>query len=239
MTLPASTPAQTGAAGSQQKGTSPTKLGAFDLPKPASGSVAAAGQSPAKPQTDHVAVNVGTGETRPISKPVEIPKDIQWQKPITAVQAINATRAPGNKALVTYVADGDTVKGTGLNCRIDGIDAPEVANPKAGKLGQPYGEEAKKTLQAMVLKKEVTVRITKPSVNGSNYGRDMCQIEIQGKDVSTEMVREGAAWLYTHFNNDPRLRAVQGEAIAGQKGLWAGDNPIPPWQFRQMQKYGK
>lgn len=242
MTLPTSTPAQTGVAGSQQKDTSPTKLGAFDLPKPASGSVAAAGQSPAKPQTDHLAVNVGTGETRPAAKPIEIPTDVKWQKPVTAIRATgsNVTGATG-KARIFFVPDGDTAfgenaDGSTLACRIDGIDAPEVASKRTGKGGQPYGEESKKSLQQMILNKEVTVRITKPSVNGSNYGRDMCQIEIEGKDVSVELLRAGAAWVYTHFINDPRLKAIQEEAIAGLRGLWAGENPIPPWLFRNMQK---
>ena len=244
MTPLASTPVQTGAAGSQQDAAAnPTKVGAFEVPKATSSGQAAAGQSPAKPQTDHVVVNVGTGETRPASKPIEIPKDVQWQKPVTAVRG-DIPKSGTVKAVVTFVPDGDTVfgkqsDGSALACRIDGIDAPEVNSKRTGKPGQPYGEESKKTLQDMILNKEVTVRITKPSVNGSNYGRDMCQIEIEGKDVSTEMVKAGAAWLYPHFNDDPRLKAVQDEAIASQKGLWAGDNPIPPWQFRQMQKYGK
>jgi micrococcal nuclease len=215
--------------------------------KPADGAAAAAGRSPATPQTAHLAVNTGTGDAKPADKPVEIPKNVQWQPPVTAVKAADGGVKPGvsgGKAVVTYVDDGDTVKGRNpdgsrLNCRIDGIDAPEVAHPNAGKAGQAYGEQARKTLQDMVLNKEVTVRITKPTTGGSNYGRDMCQIEIEGKNVSQEMIRAGAAWLYSHFNNDPRLKAAQGEAISERRGLWAGENPIPPWQFRQMQKYGQ
>lgn len=239
MTPLASTPVQTGAAVSQQDAAAtPTKLGAFDVPKTASGSVAAAGQSPARPQTDHLAVNVGTGETRPAAKPIEIPTDVKWQKPVTAIRATgsNVTGATG-KAVITFVPDGDTAfgknaDGSTLACRIDGIDAPEVASKRTGKGGQPYGEESKKSLQQMILNKEVTVRITKPTTGGSNYGRDMCQIEIEGKDVSAEQLRAGAAWVYTRFINDPRLKAIQEEAIAGLRGLWAGENPIPPWLFR-------
>ena len=188
MTPLVSTPVQTGAAGSQQDAAAtPTKVGAFEVPKATSSGQAAAGQSPAKPQTDHVVVNVGTGETRPASKPIEIPKDVQWQKPVTAVRG-DIPKSGTVKAVVTFVPDGDTVfgkqsDGSALACRIDGIDAPEVNSKRTGKPGQPYGEESKKTLQDMILNKEVTVRITKPSVNGSNYGRDMCQIEIEGKDA--------------------------------------------------------
>lgn len=255
MTPPPSATAPQAAAPGSPTQDGATKLGAFEAPKaptqaPTDGAAAASRGVTPQPQTAHLAVNTGTGVTDTAEKPVEIPKNVPWQNPVTAVRSAAAPVKPGvsgGKAVVTYVDyvdDGDTVKvnnpdGSRLNCRIDGIDAPEVAHPKVGKLGQAYGEEAKKTLQDMVLKKEVTVRITKPTVNGSNYGRDLCQIEIEGKDVSTEMIRAGAAWLYERYNNDPRLKAVQGEAAAAKRGLWADPNPIPPWQFRRNPMYSK
>lgn len=216
------------------------------MPSPfqADGGSAAAGQSPAKPQTDHLAVNLQTGETTPAAKPVAIPK-VAMQQPVTLLKATgsNAVGSTG-KAVITYVDDGDTVRSDNPNlvCRIDGIDAPEVAHPTHGKpTGQPYGEESKATLQDMILKREVTVRISKPAVGtektrANNYGRDVCQIEISGKNVSTEMVRAGAAWVYTHFNTDPTLPTLQAEAKAAHRGLWRDSNPIDP---RQMRNYGK
>ena len=226
------------------------KLGAFDAPKavePASGPVVAAGRSPATPQTDHLAINTGTGDVQKSAKPVEIPQNVSWQKPVTAIRASgqNTAGATG-KAVITYVPDGDTAYGKdGLKCRIDGVDAPETAHN--GKKGQAYGQEAGKVLQDMVLNKEVTVRITKPTSiqpgdkpsAANNYGRDLCQIEVEGKNVSTEMIKAGAAWLYEHFNNDPRLKAMQDDAMKNKRGLWANEKPIPPWQFRNMQNYGQ
>lgn len=145
-----------------------------------------------------------------------------------------AIRGGGQKAIVTYVSDGDTAKmSSGVNCRIDGIDAPETAKPKFNKAGQPYGEEAKKTLEQLIANKEVTVRITKPS---DKYGRAICQIEISGKDVSHEMVKAGAAWVYEQYARDPSLKVEQLAAQKNRRGLWGvpGVPEYPP-VFRQRQ----
>lgn len=248
MTPPPSVPVTAGTTGSPTQDVKP-KLGAFDAPVaaiPAGGPVVAAGRSPATPQTDHLSINMGTGGVQPIGKAVEIP-DVSWQKPVTAIRASGQNKAGAmGKSVITFVPDGDTAYGKdGLKCRIDSADAPETAHN--GKPGQTYGAEAGKTLRDMVLNKEVTVRITKPTTiqpgekpsKANNYGRDLCQIEIEGKNVSTEMIRSGAAWLYEHFNNDPRLKAVQADAAKNKRGLWANENPIPPWEFRRMSNYSQ
>lgn len=173
---------------------------------------------------------------------MQLPKGIKWEKPKTLVEAPPAARikAGGQKAIVTYVGDGDTLQadtGAGqINCRIDSIDAPEKRHDK--KPGQPYGVEAGKALQAMVLNKEVTVRIVKPSTNGSNYGRDICQIEISGKDVSHEMVKAGAAWIYDHFvtRDGAQFAAEQQAAQRARLGLWGLPNPQRPSDFRREQR---
>jgi endonuclease YncB( thermonuclease family) len=189
---------------------------------------------------------VATGEA---SKPVEIPKGVKWDKPTTMVEAKPAAQiknSGGYKAVVTFVGDGDTLNlGTadrkGINCRIDSIDAPETAHSgvdkKTGKSysnpDQAYGQQAKKTLQDMVLNKEVTLRITRPTVNGSNHGRDACQIEISGKDVSHEMVKAGAAWVYQEYvrsGESTQINQEQRDAQKNKLGLWgipgAQENPL-------------
>lgn len=218
-------------------------VGAFEAPAPAKVVTADGSTTTVKPSTDHVSVDLASGATTKASQPVQIPKNVQWQPPVTAVQAAGPqAKDAGQKAVITYVGDGDSVagnfKGGGtVNCRIDGIDAPEVAHPSHGKpVGQPYGEDAKKLLQDMIDQKEVTIRVTKPSVNGSNYGRSMCQIEISGKDVSKEMVRAGAAMVYERYAKDPELFQLQNDARTNKRGLWANPNPINPEHFRH---YGK
>lgn len=171
---------------------------------------------------------------------MEIPKDVPWQKPTTVVEAKPeaAKQHTGAKAVVTFVGDGDTASlkgkdGSLINCRIDKIDAPEVEHPKAGKKGQAFGEESKKTLRSMIENKEVTVRITKPAEVGKNHGRALCQIEVEGKDVSTEMIKKGAAWLYREYANDPVLMREEATARRNRTGLWAAPIPEYPPAFRR------
>jgi micrococcal nuclease len=222
------------------------QLGGFDAPKPVAVAPipgqTSAPKTLAKPSTDSVSVDLGSGNTTTTAKPVEIPK-VQWAQPVTAVKAAGPALEGAGKAVVTYVGDGDSVSlkrsdGSGINCRIDSIDAPEVANQKRGKAGQAFGEESKRSLEAMILNKEVTVRITKPMVADKNYGRALCQIEIEGQNIDKTMLRDGAAWLYRRFNNNPELSALENDAKANKRGLWANPAAISPEVFRRMQQYG-
>lgn len=228
-------------------GSSPTPTksgGAFELPqapKAASGTDAVAGQSPAKPQTEHLAINVGTGDAKPSDKPVELPK-VPMQQPVTVLKASgsNVQGATG-KAIITYVVDGDTAYAGNVKCRIDGVDSPEIAHPEHGKpTGEPYGQEAKATLEKMIKNREVTIRISKPTDGRSNYGRDVCQIEIEGKDVTMELLKAGAGQIYSRYGTTPERQAAQSDAQANKRGIWGmGTPPSNSEQFRHMQKYGK
>lgn len=192
-----------------------------------------------KPSTSSVSVDVATGAVKPAEKQIEIPK-VEWAKPITVAQATgDAGKIPGHRSVVTFVGDGDSVftknkDGSSLECRIDSIDAPEVARSKYGKPGQAFGEESKKTLQDMVLNKEVTIRVSRPAEANSNFGRALCQIEVDGKNVDKKMLQEGAAWLNKKYNT-PELASALNEAKSAKRGLWADPNPTNPAAFR----YGK
>lgn len=234
----------------------PTKsLGAFEAPAPVSvPTIDAKGQTTTKvvkPETTHVALNLATGAAEPSKTPTKVP-DVQWSQPVTVVKADPSVQSAGpkTKTVVTFAAepgkvtgvsdgDGAYVKradGSTINCRIDNINAPEVAHPKySNKPAQPYGNEAKKTLEEMILNKEVTLRVSKEaSAGNAKYGRASCQIEIEGKDVSTEMIRQGMAWLYGRYSKDPTLAALQATAKKNRVGLWGGVNPIDPETYSHM-----
>lgn len=173
---------------------------------------------------------------------VKIP-EVDWRKPQVVHQAAPGAipKGGGERAVVTYVGDGDGAKlrkedGSTLDCRIDRIDAPEVAHGKYGKKGQPYGDEARKTLQELIENKEVTVRVAQPAPS-KNYDRSLCQIEVEGKDVSTEMIQAGAAWLYRRYANDPAMGKLESEARAARRGLWNSLNPEYPENFKRRMGY--
>jgi endonuclease YncB( thermonuclease family) len=186
-----------------------------------------------------LALDPASGAPVAQTKPLDIPKDVKWQEPTTVVKAASGAipKGQGNKTVVSYVADGDTFSGkSGVNCRIDTIDAPEAAKPQYGKKGQPFGEESKRKLQEMILNKEVNIRIVKPA---DKYGRSICQVEIEGKGVDHEMVQAGAAWVYENFAKgtlrEQALTGAQDSAKKSKRGLWADPNPTYPPDFRRGQ----
>ncbi len=128
-------------------------------------------------------------------------------------------------ALVIAVLDGDTVmverdkKQTTV--RLAGIDAPE-------KL-QAFGPASREALMKLVLRKEVRV-ITKTV---DDYGRVVATLEVGRVNVNAEQLRRGMAWEYSYYHSDKALIALQTEAQRERRGLWAGTNPQPPWEFRK------
>lgn len=136
---------------------------------------------------------------------------------------------------VTKVSDGDTItvvtaEGTKLRTRLYGIDAPEIRHGKIP--GQPYGEDAKRALAAMVSGKKVRLDI----LDVDRYKRMVGMIYLNGKNVNEEMVRLGLAWAYRRYLDTPYASAFIGaEKEAREKGLglWKHANPMPPWDFRR------
>ena len=197
---------------------------------------------------NNLALDFSTGKSTPTKDPVPMPK-VTWKEPVQAV-TINPIYAqlPQHKVVATFVPDGDTINATstsyktkgeravkagGVICRIDSIETPETAKPQYGKKGQPYGEEAAKILQQMVLNKEISIRVTKPTDGESNDGRDVCQIEVAGKDVSVELLRAGAAWLYREYNHYGQGGFdLENNARQSKLGLWGLPNPVYPPDFR-------
>lgn len=82
-------------------------LGAFDAPVASApvGSNAAGKTVPTKPVTTGLVLDADKGAVTQGSKPIAIP-DVAWTQPKTVVQAKN--QVPGEKAVITYVPDGDT-----------------------------------------------------------------------------------------------------------------------------------
>lgn len=186
-------------------------------------------------------MNAKGGSATPIA-PITVPENVNWAKPTVAVQA---KQPGGEKAVVTFVGDGDGASllrrdGSSINCRIDTIDAPETAKPMHGKPGQAFGEEAKRTLQELIDKKEVTLTVTKeaasgPATKANNYGRALCKIEVEGKNVDLQMLQKGAAWLFRKYgtNPDPTLENAERVAKLKKEGLWSDPNAENPSDFRR------
>lgn len=152
---------------------------------------------------------------------------------ITIVLVFAAVAAPAlPENTVIGITDGDTVKIMGADAqpfkvRLKGIDAPER--------GQPYARKSKKALSDLIYKKQVKIRGNKKD----RYGRTLARLYVDDLDVSAEMVRQGAAWVYRKYTKDPILYAAEDEAKAHKRGLWTLPDPLPPWEYRRNGNAGR
>jgi endonuclease YncB( thermonuclease family) len=128
---------------------------------------------------------------------------------------------------VVAVGDGDSLTfvddaGKKRRIRLAQIDAPEYK--------QPYGAASRKSLAAMCLKKPATVE----TVDTDTYGRLIGKVTCAGVDANVEQVRRGMAWVVARntLPNSP-LPEMEANARLRGLGLWAGDKPEPPWEWRK------
>jgi endonuclease YncB( thermonuclease family) len=114
---------------------------------------------------------------------------------------------------VVGVLDGDTltvlVERRAVKVRLAEIDTPEK--------GQPYGSAARQALSDLVFGKVATVH----GQTRDRYGRTVGRVYVDGRDVNAELVRAGHAWVYRKYTTDRSLYALEAEAKAAGRGLWA------------------
>ena len=132
-------------------------------------------------------------------------------------------------AAVLRVADGDTIivrvnNHKDIEVRLYGIDCPEW--------NQPGGREAAAFLRSLQ-GRQVTIR----EMDTDSYGRTVALVEFNGRSVNLDLAARGHAWYYTHYcRSQPicgQLRAAEAEARAARRGLWSGQNPVAPWEWRK------
>lgn len=133
---------------------------------------------------------------------------------------------------VIKVSDGDTIQVMNNNVaekvRLNGIDSPES--------GQAYGRQAKEFTADMVAGQVVTVEVR----DTDRYGRTVGDvILLDGNNLNREIVKAGYAWWYRKYSNDTSLGQLEEEARSARKGLWQDSRPMPPWEWREVQRSGQ
>lgn len=130
---------------------------------------------------------------------------------------------------VVSVADGDTVTvltdgNTQLRVRLANIDCPERG-------GQPWGQRAREAAAVLVAGRQVRVETS----GKDRYERYIGTVHVDGLNVNTQLVRDGHCWVYTRYNQDPALPALQAEAKAAERGLWSlpPAERVEPWLWRR------
>ena len=143
----------------------------------------------------------------------------------SAPKATAETAVPANAVehRVSRIVDGDTVYlKDGTKVRLHGIDTPER--------DQPYGKQATHNLDKLIGGKVFVVE-----KDTDRYGRLVGVIYTpEGVNVNEAMVCNGSAWWYSRYAKfDSGLRKCQAEAKEAELGLWADDDPMPPWEWRR------
>jgi endonuclease YncB( thermonuclease family) len=133
---------------------------------------------------------------------------------------------------VVGIADGDTITvldatNTQHRIRLQGIDAPESR--------QAFGTRSRQNLSDLVFNRQVTVEYN----SRDRYQRVLGKILVEGRDANLEQVRAGMAWMYRQYadqlsaSDRTAYEQAETEARAARRGLWADENPTPPWDFRR------
>ncbi len=107
------------------------------------------------------------------------------------------------------------------------VKLAEIAAPV---LTQPYGATSKQALVNKVRGKMVRVTV----VGADDIGRAECDVYLDSRWINQEMVAEGAAWHFRKHSTGTGLGAAERAARQKRLGLWAGKQPIPPWEYRNM-----
>ncbi len=130
-------------------------------------------------------------------------------------------------ARVVKVVDGDTLhvllNGKREKIRLYGIDAPEN--------NQPYGAQATAYLSKL---QGHTVDIQ--VLDTDRYKRLVALVSVDGVFVQSDLIAHGFSWVYPRHCKQVichEWREQEQRARAQREGLWRGENPIPPWQWRR------
>ena len=132
-------------------------------------------------------------------------------------------------ARVARVVDGNTFEIVGPEDEMEilvlaGIDCPD--------LGQPFAGLATRTLEKLILDKELKVLLQ--GRNRWGQGIAIVTIVSNGVDPRIEILSKGLAWT---SEKDPvaALETIRRQAEQEGKGLWKDQAPTPPWIYRRQQ----
>jgi endonuclease YncB( thermonuclease family) len=131
---------------------------------------------------------------------------------------------------VIRVVDGDTISvkldSGPIEVRLHGIDAPEF--------NQPGGHDATKALRARIKRRS---EVSMSPVEQDSYERLVADVYQGDEFVNEWLLREGHAWAYRFYTNDPRFCEWEGEARSAQRGLWGlPKKRIAPWDWRKRER---
>jgi len=161
---------------------------------------------------------------------------MRWLGGVCLAALLAAGPVQAASGVVTHVTDGDTLwvrvdgaspRAKPKKLRLQGIDAPEHC--------QAWGPQATEALARRVLHR----RVQFATVAQDRYHRSIARVAIDGDDVAGWMVAHGHAWS-DHFRrrkggqDGGRYGALEAQAKAARRGLFAQPGAVEPRVFRRM-----
>lgn len=138
--------------------------------------------------------------------------------------------APAMIAGLGHVVDGDTLDVGQTRVRLEGIDAPEIAQTCQTASGETWncGLAAAAMLRRLAEHKDIACDRS----GMDRYQRTLATCFADGMDIDKEMVRSGLAWAFVRYSK----AYVDVEAMARQQkvGVWQGPAEAP-WDFRRHE----
>ncbi len=143
---------------------------------------------------------------------------------------IPETGQPAVIAGAGRVVDGDTLDVGRTRVRLEGIDAPEIAQKCQTASGEdwPCGQKAASLLRSLIDQEDLAC----DSAGLDLYGRTLATCYEQGTNVNEAMVRAGLAWAFVRYSK--AYVAVEAEARTQKVGVWQRPAEAP-WDFRRNE----
>ena len=111
---------------------------------------------------------------------------------------------------------------------------PGVISVVSGYCGGDEEDPSYEDVKAQRTGHRETVRVEYDNLD--QYGRILGIIFLGDTDINLQMVRDGCAWHYKHFDNTPAYAEAEREAQAAKRGLWASGTAINPYEWRKENK---
>ncbi len=133
--------------------------------------------------------------------------------------------------------EDDTDWGFGVDVNLDPAPDKEptvihLAQVDAPEMNQPYGPESKKALAAKILGRVVKVTYTERDRQNNIAG----EVYLGECWINQEALAQGWVWHDKRYADNDLLDTAEQQAQTARAGLWAGDKPEPPWEWRKTHQ---
>jgi len=141
--------------------------------------------------------------------------------------ARSSERPDADLSGLARVVDGDTINVAGRRVRLEGIDAPELAQVCKGGDAKRWraGHAARRKLDRLIAGQRVTCR----AHGNDDYGRVLATCFAGKTNLNAAMVRQGYAWAFVKYAQTYTRQELA--ARRSRLGVWQSDCQTA-WAFR-------